>query len=36
MTLERLRQLEKAKENAIMSEDYEEAKRIKEALDKLK
>ena len=35
-TLDRLRVLEAAKEKAIRSEDYEDAKRIKEAIERLK
>jgi centrosomal protein CEP104 len=33
-TLERLRALELAKDRAVHEEDFEEAKRIKEAIDK--
>lgn len=35
-TLERLKELEQAKERAVKSEDFEEAKRLKEAIERLK
>lgn len=35
-TLERMRALEEAKERAIQNEDFLEAKRIKEAIERLK